>query len=499
MKDSNSQNFIPLFQKGERAEIYGKANFNFKVLIAILTFTFCAIGGANLSLSYLEDRMSDPFVNLLSVDVPSSKASEADDLIRHLGADSLKDRYNYASITNYVEFPVAFTGPSRSMWVKGRSIEINNPILDRLVASDNLLIGTGFQNDQELGLIVSRRLLDELGYKQLPTHVHMNFNNKLVPIPVRAIVKELPELNYFIASPFFFFQRTQLGGTAFDVESNRKLTLFFNRDKDDADAIQLRKDLVSFFGSNKKYLAWDADIFYRNNNESYLMGTEYTVDFFGFRAEKSSDYDELVTDLKEQLKYDIIRYYDYEFNNVPSNFKIEADKIAINFASLEDVRAFQVYLYDNMQIEVDIAKVRDKENFAFVQVLTESISILLIIFSAISVCFYLYNVLRNHLQRIKPNLGTFLAFGLNPSYLFKLYRSLLLWFLIKAVGFSLMISFLLLLVLSVLTSSLSDYVHLFDWKLLSTLLILIGSFYYIFKHTIQNILVKTPGDLIYDR
>jgi hypothetical protein len=492
-----SQNFTPLFKKGEKAEIYGARNFNFKVLVVILTFTFCAIGGANLSLSYLEDRMSDPFVNLLSIDVPSSKARMVEQLKQQLSIDSIKRNYQYASVTNYVEFPVAFSGPSRTKWVKGRSIEINNPILERLVDSDNLIVGNGFQNDNEVGLIISQRLLDELGYDALPSHIPMRFNELDVPIPIRAVVKELPELNYFIASPFFFFQRTQLGGTAFDVIRNRKLNLFFPGIEDEA--LLFQKRLESFFVQNEKYKSWDAEILKRVNSESYFSGTEYTLEFFGFRAEKSTDYDDLMRDLKNEIDGDYIRYYDYNFNNFPSTFRIEPDKIAINFVSLEKVRAFQNYLYDAMQIEVDIAKVRDKENFVFVEVLTTTISLLLIFFSIVSICFYLYNLLKNHLQKIKPNLGTFLAFGLDPAYLYHLYRDLLLRFVIRAVGLSLVISFIVLLCVSMVTNSLANYAALFDWKLLVTLIVLIGSFYFIFKLTIQNILSKTPGDLIYDR
>lgn len=492
-----SQNFTPLFEKGEKAEIYGSGNFNFKVLVVILTFTFCAIGGANLSLSYLEDRMSDPFVNLLSIDIPSSKARLVEQLKAQLSTDSLKNAFQYASVTNYVEFPVAFSGPSRTKWVKGRSIEINNPILDRLVDPDNVIVGSTFQNENEIGLIISQRLLDELGYEDSPTHIPMQFNGLPVPIPVRAIVKELPELNYFIASPFFFFQRTQLGGTAFDIKRNLKLNLFYPNSGDEA--IVFQRQLENFFSKSEQYREWEVEVLKRNNFESYQAGTEFTLEFFGYRANQSTDYNELVDDLKKSLAQDFIRYFDYNFNNFPSSFRIEPDKIAINFTSLDHVRSFQNYLYDTMQIEVDIAKVRDKENFAFVQVLTETISMLLIIFSVVSICFYLYNLLKNHLQKIKPNLGTFLAFGLDPSFLYALYRDLLLRFLIKASILSLIIAFGLLFLVSLATDSLSNYPDLLDWKLLMTLVILVGSFYFIFKWTIQNILSKTPGDLIYDR
>jgi hypothetical protein len=492
-----SQHFAPLFKKGEKAEIYGSNHFNFKVLVAILTFTFCAIGGANLALRNLENKMSDPFVNLLSIDIPSSKVRMAEDLKRQLSQDSLKNVFNYASVTNYVEFPVAFAGPEKSKWVKGRSIDLNNPILDRLVDGDNLIVGTGFQNDNELGLIISQRLLDELGIEGLPSHILMRFNNQDVPIPIRAIVKELPELNYFVASPFFYFQRTQLGGTAFDVIQNRKLSLFFPGIEDAASSFE--QQLKAFFKSSESYEMWDAEILKRINQEAHLVGTEFSLEFFGFRAEKSSDYNQLVEDLKQSLDADFIRYYDYDFNNFPSSFRIEPDKIAINFASLDEVRSFQNYLYNTVQIEVDIAKVRDKENFVFVKVLTETISMLLIIFSIISICFYLYNLLKNHLQKIKPNLGTFLAFGLDPASLFVLYRQLLLSFLIRAVGLSLLVACVFLLIISIATSSLPNFIAVFDWKLLVTLAILVGSFYEIFRRTIHSILEKTPGDLIYDR
>ena len=492
-----SQHFIPLFKKGEKAEIEGSNQFNFKVLVVILTFTFCAIGGANLALRNLEDKMSDPFVNLLSIDIPSSKATIVENLKRQLSSDSLKNIYNYASVTNYVEFPVAFAGPTRSKWVKGRSIDLNNPILERLIDKDNLIIGSGFQNDNELGLIISQRLLEELSIEGLPTHIQMRFNGRNVPIPIRAIVRELPELNYFVASPFFFFQRTQLGGTAFDVVKNRKFSIYYPGVDESANSFE--KSLKKFFSDHEAYQSWDAEILKRKNQEAHTIGTEFSVEFFGFRAEQGSDYDQLTNDLSEAIGENFVRYYDYDFNNFPSSFRIEPDKIAVNFITLDEVRSFQNLLYDTFQIEVDIAKVRDKENFVFVKVLTETISMLLIIFSIVSICFYLYNLLKNHLQKIKPNLGTFLAFGLDPVSLFELYRQLLMSFLIKAVAFSLLAACLFLLVISILTESFGNYLAVFDWKLFMTLLILVSAFYEIFRRTIRSILEKTPGDLIYDR
>ncbi|MFT4737382.1 MAG: hypothetical protein ACJAZM_002037 [Cyclobacteriaceae bacterium] len=493
-----NQNFTPLFRKGEKVEIYGRGNFNFKVLIVILTFTFCAIGGANLALKDLETKMSDPFVNLLSVDIPSSMVRQVEELKQTLSQDSLKAKYNYASITNYVEFPVAFSGPGRSKWVKGRSIELNNPILERLLDQDNLIMGEGFRNESELGLIISQRLLDELGYDEMPTHINMRFNNRDVPIPIRALVRELPELNYFVASPFFFYQRTQQGGSAFDIIRNNKLSLFYKGDEEDSR--QFQKRLEAFFKGHVVYKVWDVEVLKRRNSESHTEGAEFSLEFFGYRPEKSSDYDQLVADLAIAFENEpFVRYYDYDFNNFPSSFRIEPDKIAINFVSLDYVRSFQNYLYDAMQIEVDIAKVRDKENFAFVKFLTETISALLIIFSIVSICFYLYNLLKNHLQKIKPNLGTFLAFGLDTKILFSLYRELLLSFIVKAIGLSLAISFGILLVFSLMTDTFDNYFALFDWKLLATVVILVGAFYMIFKWTIEAILRKTPGDLIYDR
>ncbi|MFY0686041.1 MAG: hypothetical protein JXQ90_02695 [Cyclobacteriaceae bacterium] len=492
-----NQNFTPLFQKGERLEIYGEKRFNFKVLILILTFTFCSIGGANLALSDLEDKMSDPFVNLLSVDIPLRQQRLVEDLKSHLSQDSLKSKYNYANITNYVEFPVQFSGPTNEKWVKGRSIDLNNPVLERLLEDDNLVAGSGFKMENEIGLIISERMLDELGYENTPSHILMTFDEMDVPIPIRAIVKELPELNYFVASPFFYFQRTQLGGSAFRVIDNKRLSLFLPNSEN---AREFTTKLNSFFKTTDEYKDWDAEILQRINSESFREGTEFTLDFFGFRPRKSTDYDQLVNDLNGQLSdYEFIRYYDYEYNNFPSSFQIESDKIAINFTGLDQVRDFQEYLYDGFRIEMDIAKVRDKENFALVKLLTESISMLLIAFSIVSICFYLYNLLKSHLDKIRPNLGTFMAFGLDRSNLFVLYRGILMSFLIQATAISLVGSFVLLAVVSASIGALDNYFALFDWKLLVTVVILIGSFYIIYKRTIQTILDKTPGDLIYDR
>jgi hypothetical protein len=166
--------------------------------------------------------------------------------------------------------------------------------------------------------------------------------------------------------------------------------------------------------------------------------------------------------------------------------------IAFNFNELDKIRKFSEFTDTDYKLSISMAQVEAKENFALTSNLTLIISITLFGFSLLSVILYLLNVLRAHLKDIKTNLGTFTAFGLRISFLTNTYISIVLVFLIVAISISLLIS-------AIIGYLFINHFSLMNiWVLLSILvLILICS--YATKKSVNELLKKTPGDLIYNR
>ena len=80
-------------------------------------------------------------------------------------------------------------------------------------------------------------------------------------------------------------------------------------------------------------------------------------------------------------------------------------------------------------IELDDAKVKEKENYLFLSKVTNIISTLLVIFSTLSVCLFIFNLLKSHLSKVKMNIGTFKAIGLTDKESRSIYFKIIILFL----------------------------------------------------------------------
>ncbi len=499
---SNLQ-FKKVFIEGERQQIRGRNFINMKILVGIMVLTFLAIGSSNIAIRDLDHRMNDPFVNLFSIEVPYSRQYVVEELKADFADEKKRNEYGFQSISNYVEFPISFLkmnveeGDDHDIWVKGRSIDLNSPVLDALLNENNLIAGERYNDPTEPGIIVSNQLYEDLGYKDYVPYIYMTFDDEVIPLPVKAVVKDLPESNGFLCLPYFFFQRTENGAMPFkNIDQNTRLVLYHPDRKEENNCLQFLEKFLSEF---KEFENYELEIFRETNRETFLEGISYTIKFFGFEPANARVYDPIVDELKKATdQWNFIRIYKLDYSQV-SFFELPTDRLAINFRSLEQVRAFRDELYNKYQIEMDLARVLDKENFQAFNLLAQAISYALIIFSILGICFYLYNMLKSHLDKISRNLGTFLAFGLEPKTLYVLYRQLLFSFLNRSVAIATGISFLLVTLISAFSNRGVDLLLLLEFKTLLSLVALYSVFYIIYRMTIYRLLEKTPGDLVYER
>jgi ABC-type lipoprotein export system ATPase subunit len=95
-KGKLSSNYRSLFLRKESRALMGSRGINLAILVVMLFFTLLVVGFANGSLGYLEQKMQDPFVNWLTIDIPWGKSSEINDLKRLLNTDEQKEKFGYA-------------------------------------------------------------------------------------------------------------------------------------------------------------------------------------------------------------------------------------------------------------------------------------------------------------------------------------------------------------------------------------------------------------------
>lgn len=539
-----SINYSTLFFKKEGKALLGKKRSNFLILTLILTFTFLAIGFANGSLDYLNKKLNDAFVNWVPISIPSSQNSKLLELEEDLRDESVQKRYLINKATPYVKTPLRVwdVAIKKFNYSISRSIDVNEDkklINDFILEKDNIIkskLSNGFKDDNDIGVIVQKDFLAEYGYPEDANLIYCPFRIKdtltnlpydiTVPIPIRAIVKRLPG-KYGVIYPLFFYSAFMLGSdNIFDSTTNlNNLTLFFETD-DSKKASDYKKIIEDFCRKNTEL-------------EKYHPGTIYqTADTLGFKAGYRFEvtFDSTVTDLrlmnsllgkiklrasKENLDtLNLTRFFDFSgIDDVEKSFRF--DELSVYFERLDSIRGFQKYLYvkanakENQDfIQLDDAKVKEKENYLFLSKVTNIISVLLVGFSTLAVCLFIFNLLVSHLAKVKMNIGTFKAIGLTDIEASSIYFKIILFFISASAIISFVLATIIGNVINYFFTNHSNqdsnisYFKILDFMelnsvvnliTLSVIIIILFSSISISRITIRRTLSKTPGDLIYNR
>jgi hypothetical protein len=503
-----SKDFTELFTKRELQEIKGLKSRNTKILVSIFFGTFLAIGISRGGLEYLSLKMNDPFVKNLEVEIPYDKAMLVEDFKASLIADSLKNTYKYDTVLAHVEYPLMFWNNKRkdTRRVKGRSIDFNNPLLKQIIAKRNLVKGHSFSGQFDCGLIVTKRFLDNFGYSENDLFVTMSVAKDeegyyQVPVPVIAVVKELPSLSSCAFTPYFYKERTSGIDNPYNIRDHRDVS-FFVPLTDKKEIALLKKNINDFVSAEPSFKDMDPLVDVFEDKSSYQNGSVVNITFSPEpESVESTDalFETLIRDKKlKKYSRNISRFYFYDFQSNPTT-QIAFDKISIVFNSLSKVDEFKEFLFNNYELDIEMSKVREKENFTTISILTYSIATMLLIFSIISMGFFIYNLLKSHLYKIRMNLGTFQAFGMSKDSIIFVYRNIIRKFCLISllIGYGLAMAVDLLVILLVFPD-LSIY-QLINIQVLLAVLLIWGIVEYVFYQTTRSILVRTPGDLIYGR
>ena len=506
------KDFKKVFYKNEGKELSGKKRFNFWILFAILIVTFSAIGFAAGSLEYLKKKMDDPYINWFNVDLPAGNGTLGIDIANSLNQDSIaKQEFKYQIAVPYYRFLQAFKSvpDMKTMEVTGRSIGIDDPLLGELFEDKNVIKGHTFKNNEDLGIIVTKEFLEKFGYNSNVSHVLLagvDLDNKdYTPIPIVAVVKELPDLSLFAVTTFFAVQKRLFYASNPFNRANTKGLIYFVED-DFQKTEKLQTLINNFFTENKKYKELDPYISINENNTSYRDGHNINISFISnLDVDK---YDKISFEILSYLsskKNELIRLYDIKTRNA---YNENHDHLAINFYDLEKVREFKDYILKRYKLPVDVTQVEAKENYNYVSKLTLIISFILIFFSILNISMFISNILSRHLEKIKMNIGTFKAFGLKRHDLVSIYMYLILRFTLISMVLSFIVSlvfgeiggvrFFLRLIGSNIESG-EKYFDLFNWWSILTIILIITVTSVVTYFTSMRIVKQTPGDLIYNR
>jgi len=512
-----NKDFNKIFYREEGKELFGKKLLNFLYLVIILTITFVSIGFANGSLKYLKKKMDDPFIKWVNVEIPYTLANQIPDLIELINTDSLKNFYFYRDCDGFNQLTTYFflKNSNTDKQFTGRTINIGNPILNSILSDKNLIAGRKWKDEFDIGLILTRQLLDILGYiNESPSFIRMSYpvmDNKYieVPIPVIAIVNDLPGNNLFACTPYFYKKRNSRY-FPFDITSaDYQQELIFFSEGSRADASQYSIEIYNLLRNDTLFNHF-IDSLILPNKSTLNAGYDITFSFRGDISETIllSSFAEKIKNKGLHKNSGIVRIYKYDLSGF-ENELYSYDNLSVNFASLDRIREFSSFLFELKNLKIDMSQIESKENYNFVSKLTIFISGFLVIFSVISIILFLSNLLKVHINKIKSNLGTFKAFGLSNSIIVRIYSLLSLRFLffaiVIALGISLLIGetglfrFFFRISGTIIDENTKYFSLLTDIKTYIALAAIVLISMIVLPRNIWKMLNKTPGDLIYKR
>ena len=532
-----SKSYTSLFFKRESKMLLGKRLINFLILTSILFFTFLSIGFANGILNYLDEMMNSAFVNWITINIPWKLSGQQyiNDLQDEFDDPNLKLKYNYSEVTPFMELPLFVVDHKtlnndspRYNLVEGRSIDIRDDrklLMEDILSEDNRIQGNKSSfRENDLSVIVTQQLLRENNYPPDADYIYVeklvideatdNQVSLSVPIPVKAIVKQLPGTNQIVYSIYFRQALKITFDNPFDIRKETStLNFFIKSDKNNAKKIadRIGKFIVD---SYPKYSPIANPL--HNHTESFSPGQDLLISFFP-PLESSQLADTIFKqclELPDAKRYrdDIMRTFDY--SDIKGNLpEVNYDELSVYFSNLDHIREFQAYMNlrkhsanDTDQVlQLDNTLVEQKEKFNFLSKITWIISYLVVLFGAVAVCLYLFNLLRMHLNKVKMNIGTFKAIGLNNRTSRNIYFAIILVFITTATVLALLLACGVgsvsdqLLKSNVVVAQKTSYFSLLDVKTIWTIVFIFISSIVVSWLTINSILSRSPGDLIYNR
>lgn len=533
-KYRNKTGFKKLFYTSECQVLLGKNSRYFWWVFVLFFITILAIGFAKDSLRFLDEQMKDPFVRYVTADLIGD-LEELDQNIYYQDYKENKDsasEYLYSSIYEFAKFRNHF---ERSSAIPGRTVLPNDDLVKTILDPvDNRAVGHGFDIPNEFSikpdfnysLIVTYNLIQEvLGHDTAKSPPFIRLYGENIPIPVAAIVDQLPDKRDFISTPYFYDNIRNHEIECFKSrDSLNKIYLIFDINPAKKDEInrQLTQALSELKNSGQypfnqlvfnpgtdmsKNFVYPYTLTYRPTSFTQIefdqkLSVQEQNDAFN-KLVGSAGISKLLADNGKDAA-SVVKFYwptlSYESSDAPNR-----QAICVSFSSLNRVKDFAGNFFETTQIELEMSLIKSLENYNFVTILTLAVSLVLIIFSFLSISFFVRNMIANHLNKIKMNIGTYKAFGIEIK---SIYKNMVFVFILTSEILALLVCLFiakmdwLLRLVRLYNEDISDefdFFYLWDIEGIAILLAMLFVSYLSSSWVIDRLFRKTPGDLVYNR
>jgi hypothetical protein len=500
--------FSDVLVSNEFKALKGKYNSTVWYLFVIMFIAFFAFGFAKSTLSYQKQLSADPYSNWINLNYHAGTRDSLislDEKIRHkqfCEIFHIKGSYFYNKGMVSV---LVFSSVGSTVQYEARTIDPASGIVKDLLRAG--VCAKYFPDSIEQvflyepnGVIISRKLLEDIGLdKRSMSFIQMKSpEGDLVPVPVLAVVDELPDLSDIVYTNLFYCKTMNTG--FYDRENN--YYRMFIENMDTAGVLTVLKELIPALEiqepstvqttvlktGNRSVLNWKIEI--------GKQVKDIPVSVINGKIGK----------LGSLKNHHSGQYFELSKDTTCDNSAFFHDYLAIEFNDMEKIRDFSKFLKEKLNLQLNLEVLSDRENYLYTGNIALGSIILLMILSILSVSIYISGIIRHHLVRIRRNLGNFLAFGVKNSTLIRLY----VWVTIKILATAFIPAFLLacltgelfekyLLGKLLMIDTAQNYFSLMNsWFAIFLVLILSVAVLRTFI-SVRNTLKHSPGNLVYER
>lgn len=417
--------------KGELRALIGKGGANLLFLTGVFFLSLFAIGGTRGVLTFLKERMDDPFVQLVGIDIPyGMTVDECNQWVFgapcpsdvNCSPESVRRCDNWNKEFSIKDF-VAVHQTARFFSVQHPpSVKAKKPTLGWVGNIDessglyscvqsrpeNFITDTAtnplFSADCPHGLILSKEFAKKADYNWTTGSgylwFHMGPDEEGIPLPVAAVVANLPEDIDILASDRIFKylkhrRQWALGGHPLHPSTRLSTTHILVEDTSVAQFQQWK---------SQAYKVWPSQSHFKQH--VVLEMRTGSPDIPGMRAP--------IPENNPFFSGDLTGSPDFSFV-----FFDDLNRVAAYRDTLRDHPEW--YTQTTNKIILDTTDVEAKQNLATFESVARTMSWALLILGVLLIMFYMGALFNNHLESNEQNLGTLQAFGFSNTAIIRLY------------------------------------------------------------------------------
>ncbi len=485
-----------LFVRNEIKKIFQQGSSQVILLTVVFGLLIVALNQSIIGIKRIDEKYNNPFATYIQVSTPKDKNFDRTTGIKKIVNDFLRDStkksFGIEKIGEVSEENWGFINPwlGKLKNAKGRTYNVHDKLFEELTTSTggNLVRLVNLENNEinsTYSVVVTEGLVNSLGFdpatiERIPLKL---FDQDFVLLPVKAVVKNMPQFADFMVSDDFSFINS------FRLEE----TNFASLGGANKFAVLGIKDSLPLVETIKKHLP---DVEEVNCNKIMIdrdhVFTACTFSLTEYLTESSKR--DITTKIKESNTEKLFNQYTLAYVDVDTTQRFASDLLEFKFSSLDSIIPFQEY--SRLKgLDPDMQLVKIRQLFAEVSSISNVLGFGFLLFSIMMLVIFTQSFITRHIDEIRPNLGTLMAYGMPGKVIINTYQKVILIIYMVA----LLAGTVLAIIVSFLLKIFFKMEVLFGYQIFLVLIIAIIITLYYSKIVISKIFRKTPGDLIYKR